>query len=681
MTERSEVTQSIPELLPDVPAAAQIQACQRSVKNLCAIMPNVSGPMHHVRSLQLDLDELVVGNNLNSLTALTAAQIIRSTVGAVDLAITNEMDRGVESVIHNSPGKASYMRTAVITGENADFRLPFTPAAYFFMHLNELQAQLERVDESVRKTKSPTVMSRELRAGKDSRILYNGFVSNDQAKAIDQKLKGVVPVDDTTAIAIVPFRLDQKNAGVMVYGKMKKYERVFEPQSGLPRQAIWQALLAKGICLFPVDQVIKNNIGDQPSAQQFRGADLTPHFRQSFGSVDHDQSRSDARARRKSAVWIRDGGMSSEYFLANHEYFYGQQYGREHSIHGRETTMITRSGVSANEVAIKGIGEILKRTGLEKPKLNVVQGWYNESFFSLLSDFEPAVMDDSQVFMVNHEPNYANYIPHKFYPLELISYIQLVIQRAEENPDKPFFLVVDKTTNLNYQTFRPSDDMPRNLTVIETASLTKHQRDSKKHFFGLFQHWGLPADAAVFKEMLPIARGELTDLAMVHVPRISAHEIERNRAALVAKRKAFVAGFEKRQVHVPEDLRWQLEPYSYFTYVVPPYRLLLSLFVRNGFVLGDAQKEFPKFLLGLNRDAESLLRALDEHLQTDDIKVAGSFGLNDTRVGMVQGHLSCAGKIVPQRVLRVSYGLQTSEEVLSSFGGYLYEFVNFLKKE
>lgn len=272
--------------------------------------------------------------------------------------------------------------------------------------------------------------------------------------------------------------------------------------------------------------------------------------------------------------------------------------------------------------------------------------------------------------------------------------IKEVISRANKSPKKNFFLVVDKTTDLLWKPFEMHKNLPENLIVIEAASLTKHQRGERKHFFGALWVYGpKKLQALVDKSIVPTL-GSLTVDNIVHLPRITPSEVQHNLELISSKQAAFERGLREAQEQedVPEDYQWHLEHHNYFSYLLPPYQVLFQQFVKLAPQEVKSSKTYTPDtrLVTDNVETEKLKGLVSAYLksyadtsaqmstgivyghgeQPEGFSWGDSFGLNSTRLAWILQliHNPFSGKYAEIKTSRFSFGYQTSEDMLYERG-------------
>lgn len=189
---------------------------------------------------------------------------------------------------------------------------------------------------------------------------------------------------------------------------------------------------------------------------------------------------------------------------------------------------------------------------------------------------------DTQVFLVS--PSILSpkrWVSREIFLDTLKAELDIYIENVTAHPQKKFYLVVDVTTNLNLQI---SDliqrEVPSNLVITKTYSLSKHQRGDTKYFM-----WGLAlyGDHPKVQEWIEktIAQNEayLTHEQILHYPRVRKSEIERNIDTIDKNREAFKKWFFS---HIEKFWLWDFVPEvidsEYFSFLIPPLPEILYFF-------------------------------------------------------------------------------------------------------
>lgn len=474
-----------------------------------------------------------------------------------------------------------------------------------------------------------------------------------------EKMPEVSSLLDHDSPSLIPFALDISVAGFFIQNGIYGEGMVVElPTSELPRQEVYRALLRSGRDLFPID--------DEEYRQEMDGIIMTPpkdDVMRAAGEASlvsvQNVARNEASERGgmqsavehsndlRAAHWVANIGNDKWWpkkRLALKEEHYKEALGRSHILFGSPEIRLTRSGVSANETTIRMATATVKDNGEDSKKAYVMAGWYWETNAVLDASFE--VTNDpgeSNVIFVNVKPNYPLKIPpSEFFAFrgELVNDFKL---RAAKNPNERFVLVIDKTTDLRYQAFDEGEVLPSNLQIIESLSLTKHQRGERNYFYGAILSWGDDGMQQSLDASLMLSRGTLTETGIVQLPLLARQEMRRRSGHYEQIGSVIGDVFAAHQENLSPEKRWSYENYGYFGYLVPPEQFLLD----------RLREEYPKvrYLKGLSRAAFMALQMFlrgyeisayaigdkyDDLIYYDDAFESGdSFGLDKFRMSYV----------------------------------------------
>ena len=504
---------------------------------------------------------------------------------------------------------------------------------------------------------------------------------------------------------VVPVRFGPRAGGMLIFRQYKatKYNYL-GLLSEIPRPEVWRASLEAGV---PIYRDSNEKFSENPSFADMSAGEIEKKLKEltDFGTYHTMKPGEASEARRTSIVakmLMEHDTQKAEQLLSRHKAFYKRSYGFEHPIFGQADMTLTRSGVSANEAAIYAILQD-RENGLKLPSYTM-PGWYFENrneirrFFSQQTD--PA---EAQAFFINAEPNVPVWgqLGERDYKIERNKLVENVITRAKETPSKKYYIVLDKTTDLLWKPFEGRNDLPKNLVIIETASLTKHQRGERKYFFGAMWTYGPKEIQKKIDDVMVHVRGALTTDAIGYVPRIRPSEVAQNLATIKEKQEAFTRGMQEAQEGLPDEYRWTLDHHNYFSYTKPPYDAVLKRFVElapeevGQKVQDDKKQHIPSQFHDLIND-EDVSDVLDNYLESyadtstrmaagglygdgkpypEGVQPGDSFGLNVTRLCYIKHVLEnpLDGKYMQLSTSRFSFGYKTPQEVLyergKHFGG------------
>ncbi len=585
-------------------------------------------------------------------------------------------------------------------------RLPLLDKQHF-MTARELESLMDRNQKSSSYIKVKTIKEFEKQFAKhpEARII---FVKPISYKDIVKMLR--ITRKNIPGQIVVPVRLNNRAGALLTFRKEDATQYNYVGLiSELPRQEVWRASLEAGVPVYRDRSVIptqKPEFADAaPAKVSEQLEELVRHHR--YETMSPAESM-EARKTAMVAQIILDGNEEKlEAFNKRNEEFYRRNYGFEHPVFGQAEMTLTRSGASANETAIFALAWYTNR----QPKTYALPGWYYENRHSLDYIFdEVSDPKDARAFFINAEPNVPvkSLLGGKDYHKTRDLLIADVVNRARKSPNEEYYMVLDKTTDMNWKPFVHYTDLPKNLIIIETASLTKHQRGERKHFFGAMWTYGPKNLQKFIEDSLVYTRGTLAIDNIVHVPRITPSEIQRNIEVIKEKQAVFSRGFIEGMGDMPEEYRWELENHNYFTYLMPPYNTIFKRFYElrphekgeqlveqpqdtrifsDKTELGEMEKteEIDDPLLRrylkiyADTSVEMAVRSLygDGEPYPEGMMWGDSFGLNSTRLTAIKQFIynSFQGKYLFFSTSRFSFGYKTPENILYERGKILGEAI------
>ncbi len=320
----------------------------------------------------------------------------------------------------------------------------------------------------------------------------------------------------------------------------------------------------------------------------------------------------------------------------------------------------TRSGLSANAVALFLAKQILG----DDLRVSTLDGWYYES--DPPETWMKAQSKEANLLLAGLEPN-----PPQFERDEngYLKYrdneIHDFLSNATLHPDQQFVLIADKTVCLTDQRYLSKKNLPLNVLVIETASITKHQRGARANFYGTLAVWG-NLDTSLVDTAITAVGGNLTPDAVFALPRLTRSEIERNLVKMKKLAAVFEEEFDKAQENTPPSRRWQWQHYSCYGFILPPKEILEKC--------GKGEKQYSWFInsSGVKSATNSFIYEHPEYL----IDKGDSFGLTQTRITPFGiPYLSESQEHPMVSFLRVGFGTHTPEGQMREFARYLSKMI------
>lgn len=249
--------------------------------------------------------------------------------------------------------------------------------------------------------------------------------------------------------------------------------------------------------------------------------------------------------------------------------FYHEQYSRLGEI---SDLLLTQSGLSANYIAVVKAIKLVKNNGF-KPKIYEISGWYFENKLNHDDsvDYECKNIAEANILLCSIDPNnpqidgnQADY--HSQSRQQVVEFVEL----AMDNPNEVFVVVFDTTSSLHNTIGIDWANLPKNLVIIITTSMTKHQRGRQNQFFGsLVQYGGTRVNTSTEEEIIGAT---LLDSSVYMYPRVTVEEAKSidqiRRSQMIRLRD--VAYEEYESMNVPPAFRWEIEVYNCYCYVIPP---------------------------------------------------------------------------------------------------------------
>ncbi len=405
------------------------------------------------------------------------------------------------------------------------------------------------------------------------------------------------------------------------------------PATPIPRQDFWSAMLRSGLSPTPTSNDGFLSLGESPSSAE---EIVSRMKRRLFRRPEEVEKR---RKLRRLAVLVRNAGNPGA--LARLESGHISHYESLMAVEGiKPGVILTRSGTSANETAVCGVARMAIGS-----KAYCHEGWYYENARSVMRYFDEAKgVDDATCCFVNLIPCY----PETLLKLDSkagSSYlnpretIDRFISKAKAHPQERHFLVIDKTSDLLFSI--PPSSIPRNLEVVETASLSKHQRGARNYFYGMVVSRGSDLMGEVLRTERGNQMASLTPFGIVNLPRLTATEIRERREHLLNLNRIFAENFDEMQGGVAEEFRSRTEIQDGFVYIIPPIEAVirqLDQFSKDGVLPGRklfhkavGSQDYSKVRMPHVMAYGMLEPSAKQSLKKMGIHIADSFGLKDTR--------------------------------------------------
>lgn len=187
--------------------------------------------------------------------------------------------------------------------------------------------------------------------------------------------------------------------------------------------------------------------------------------------------------------------------------------------------------------------------------------------------------NEKRVLFANSSPlTIHKWISWEKYRKILLEKIELIKSNALKNSNKDYYIVIDKTFDLELQNSDLVWEIPSNCTVINTWSLTKHQRWDTNYFYWVMAVYNNPKISELISEKNNIKWYDLPIDNIYNLPRIRKTEIIENKANILKNREAFKEGIDKANKELNIQYPVKFCDREYFSFIYMPENLWNELF-------------------------------------------------------------------------------------------------------
>lgn len=684
----------------------QVEACYRTLTSLTNSHNGYLNAHEGIVRLRDTISDLMFYKEDLDNDSETAKFVVHSTVllldvAMVDLIVSKQSDddtqppKGSKSEYYRDATSQEYIQTTE-WGKDVESIIPIT--------VTEAGKLCERIHhESVVHTIDDVIKILDEPSG-DKGIFFGSSVTKDQlvqikslvshSKYADRKLTVHVPVRFGDIVIILQ---------VKASNTVSHDDYLYKPLSYVPLQDIWQEILQHGTPIYPdtdLSYAPKKNLPTK-SFSDIKNTLV------SLVSKSPDNFPESIRLIRKYRAAL-ESHISFSQAEHIHETFYANEFGRIHNIFGKPESIITRSGVSANETALLAASAEIIRTLPDTNSASIYfhHGWYFENLATRAKDNIRIFESDernAQIICINHDPTISYPEGSLAYEESRKSLIERTIERARQDPLNRYAIIYDKTTDLNASVLK-HDNLPENLSIYETMSLSKHQRGDRNGFYGALLHWG-----SIIHDELKLYRtqalGEPTAFTIATFPYVNSGFIQRTIEHNHSLSEAMLRVFDDSELEQP----WLVEPYNYFAYIMPPLETVLNDMLQgwmrnDGYIdVNGIKKTYDQIthedkeimlddaaFKASFRDrlksyvSDTLVAAVTSEQFTDkSIYLGDSFGLNVSRVVMLHNvTVPFGNKKIVLTLPRFSFGRHTTkEEVVKFFTEVLQLYKNHERSE
>jgi len=375
---------------------------------------------------------------------------------------------------------------------------------------------------------------------------------------------------------------------------------------------------------------------------------------------------------------ISQGGMSVPVLLERRHWQHWQRVFTESpqacSRLNLTDLLLVNSGSAANEAVITALSQMEQHY-----QVYLHPYWYFENKRSITTFFAGTQTRDpkqASVFFLNtdavshHDYQSAAGLPT---PFELI---QVAADNARLTGE-PVVVVVDVTQQPDFCFGALLDDLPENLILIKTCSLTKWQQGSRNYFAGsiaIYNAAFIDLNQRIRQVVREIS-AELNEFQLLQLSRTSRQSMTRTRLSLRKKAEYF-----RDSLDVPEG--WTVTLSGQLIFVVPSAAMLKEmndLIMQLRGLLGDDKAR--AVVADTDTRIATVIARLTEQPAFSSIESGNSFGLAQTRVNYDIGVVEVGDQRVGVGGLRIAPGWNTPTQELDQFAASMIPaFVDALKQ-
>lgn len=335
------------------------------------------------------------------------------------------------------------------------------------------------------------------------------------------------------------------------------------------------------------------------------------------------------------------------------------------------TATLFNSGTAANEAAIRALA-----VHLNGQAAYIHTNWYSENVPTaekLLTQTEE--LHSAKALLISTEPT-SFYVSAFDQPVAQTT--RKFALQAHNNPHQTYHLLLDVTTSPSQflaQLIEPID-IPSNLTLIKTASLTKHQAGAKGYFFGVACSSCHHLAREIEKEQEAVGGG-LLDNQILYFPRPFLWRGE-SMAMMLDIRDIIsehcLSLSKLRPANTSSITTWSVVPHTYFCFITPPRD-----FIEDIVQVMQARTDDPAplHMQAINEHIASVVRRVVGDVARPEnsfgVRMGQSFGLADTRI-VFQSNISKVGQTkFLLKPPRISPGFLTSLSELLTVGSAILD--------
>lgn len=393
----------------------------------------------------------------------------------------------------------------------------------------------------------------------------------------------------------------------------KDQSRKPEPPCGIARQEVFRSLLKCGVNPIQVNRELAINPANKPETFYQR------------------------KYRRKALAGLMAEEETLRLWQTRTEKHWGILLGDNGG-----SAVLFSSGTSSNEAVMLSLQSIGARA-------YVHQNWYYENNKTADNIFKERVEEVTQadILLVNFEP--TNYFRLDGVEENSLESIKEFVVSAIVDPERRKYLVIDSTVNPLF-TLREFgfDEIPPNLVLIKTVSVTKHQDGGRNYFFGAV--WtGNRELATRIEELKGKVGGDLHESHIIHFPRPTAESLRNKRRKVAEANRTLTLNMNGKG-------EWNIVPYSYHSFIFPPQSLVDRIVQTGKTNLTD---ELDIVVKAINDQLFGIIASTVEEFGDAQIEMGDSFGLPQTRISIQGGFNTIDGVTFRLKIPRICPGYKT----------------------
>ncbi|MCX6705620.1 MAG: hypothetical protein NTV24_00740 [Candidatus Woesebacteria bacterium] len=316
----------------------------------------------------------------------------------------------------------------------------------------------------------------------------------------------------------------------------------------------------------------------------------------------------------------------------------------------QDNSILFSSGTSSSEAVLLTLSKVCNGNAYIHPY------WYYENMLTAQKSFciSDKVTRSTQIVLINLEPTNFFTFDKSAHIESPIQTINNLAQFCHENPGTNRYAVIDVTVDPLFQVREHLDnDLPPNLHIIKTLSVSKHQRGGRKYFFGV----AYTTDEKLSQEITrkrALVGGNIYEPHIVHFPRPSSTWLAKQRETVS------LLNSQLAKIHMDNNkVRWNLFSYTYHTFFFPKGEVLKS--IQN---LGSQNENIEGKVKNFNNEINKIVANVVKKINSPYIDLGDSFGLPQTRVCIQGGYNELNGVKFRLKLPRICPGYKTSLELV-----------------